>query len=170
VLAHELGHHLGGHAWASLLRFWYSLPAMYAFSFAIFLNLAVTAALRSGNLVTNLAVGVVVVGFLGYLVVTIPIVGITAVVLVLLPFGLLWIPRAQEFEADALAATLGYGEALEQLLIATAPPNDKARPSLLRRVGETHPPNIERAQRLASVHLRDNQHPVTKAPYRSTNH
>lgn len=26
VLAHELGHHLGGHAWASLLRYWYSLP------------------------------------------------------------------------------------------------------------------------------------------------
>ena len=27
VLAHELGHHLGGHAWASLLTYWYSLPA-----------------------------------------------------------------------------------------------------------------------------------------------
>lgn len=26
VLAHELGHHVGGHAWSSLLGYWYSLP------------------------------------------------------------------------------------------------------------------------------------------------
>lgn len=25
VLAHELGHHVGGHAWSSLLTFWYAL-------------------------------------------------------------------------------------------------------------------------------------------------
>ena len=151
VLAHELGHHLGGHTWASLLRLWYSLPAIYLFSFAIFLSLAVTAALRSGNVATSIGIGVVVVGFLGYLVATVPIVGIIAVVLVLLPFGLLWVRRAQEFEADVLAASLGYGEALERLLIATAPASEKERPPLLRRVGETHPSNLERAQRLASA-------------------
>ena len=34
VLAHELGHHTGGHAWAGLLGYWYSLPGRMAWSLA----------------------------------------------------------------------------------------------------------------------------------------
>lgn len=30
VLAHELGHHVGGHAWSSLITYWYSLPSKVA--------------------------------------------------------------------------------------------------------------------------------------------
>ena len=108
VLAHELGHHLGGHAWASLLRYWYSLPATYIFQFATYLSLALSTPFQSGTLAVAATIGVLVVVFLGYLVVAIPVVGISAAVLVVVPFGLLSVRRAQEYEADAIAAKIGY--------------------------------------------------------------
>ncbi|MBS2967144.1 M48 family metalloprotease [Actinocrinis puniceicyclus] len=36
VLAHELGHHLKGHAWVSLLFFWYILPGRVASQVLLF--------------------------------------------------------------------------------------------------------------------------------------
>ncbi|WP_240507344.1 M48 family metalloprotease, partial [Streptomyces kanamyceticus] len=30
VLAHELGHHIGGHSWSTLLGYWYALPGRLA--------------------------------------------------------------------------------------------------------------------------------------------
>jgi STE24 endopeptidase len=152
VLAHELGHHLGGHAWASLLRYWYSLPAMYVFQFAAYLSLAVTAALRSDSIAVVVTIGVVVVAFLGYLVVAIPILGISAAVLVVVPFGLLWVRRVQEYEADAIATNIGYGDALVHVLMLTTPPSEMGRrPGWRFRVGESHPSNPERVNRLEAL-------------------
>jgi Zn-dependent protease with chaperone function len=67
VLAHELGHHLGGHPWASLLRYWYSLPATYVFQFATHLSLALTRALASGNILISAAIATLVGGSLSNL-------------------------------------------------------------------------------------------------------
>lgn len=148
VLAHELGHHLGGHAWASLLRYWYSLPAMFLFQFATGLTLALTSALRTGSSVMIIAIGVVVIGVLGYLCMAIPVVGIAATVVVVAQFGMLWVERTQEYEADAIAARLGYRTVLAQLFRARVPSGVRTRPSWQRRIGESHPSDIERAVRL----------------------
>lgn len=148
VLAHELGHHLGRHASATLLVFWYSLPALYVFQFAAALNMAFTSALRSGSRAISVATAAFVIIFLVYLAVSIPIVGVSAIVLFLLQYGLLWVRRAQEFEADAIAAQIGYGDALATLLNAWAAPSNHPPSSLLLRLSDTHPPYLERAQRL----------------------
>jgi Zn-dependent protease with chaperone function len=150
VLGHELGHLFGRHAGTSLLRYWYSLPAAYVFGFATSFSMALMSALASGSIAISVAIVAVVVLFLGYLVAAIPIVGIVAAVLVVLPFGLLWIRRAQEYEADAVAARIGYGEDLARLLRTTLM-GGKARSGWRYRLVETHPSNVNRAGRLESL-------------------
>jgi STE24 endopeptidase len=150
VLAHELGHHLGGHAWASLLRYWYSLPAKYVFGFATSLSLALTSALREWSTPLVVAMCAVVVGALGYLVAVIPVVGMLAALFVVAPFGLLWASRAQEYEADAIAARLGYGAALSRFLISTTRKDKQDRSGWRYRIAQTHPSDPDRARRLHS--------------------
>jgi Zn-dependent protease with chaperone function len=157
ILAHELGHHLGGHAWASLLRYRYSLPAMYVFQFATYLSLALSTALRCGSVAMGATVGVLVLGLLGYLIVAIPVAGISAAVLVVIPFGLLWARRVQEYEADAIAAKIGYKDALVHLLMITTPSIGRQRSRWLVRLGETHPTNSERVGRLQVLPNPDGQ-------------
>jgi Peptidase family M48 len=138
ILAHELGHHLGGHAWASLLRYWYSLPAMYVFQFATFLSLALTTALGSGSITMSVAIVVLVVGFLGYS----------------LPSYLPWAPWLWSSLRSHLASfglgaprntmptqsprQIGYGHALAQLLLDATPVTElenPARPTWGKRIG-----------------------------------
>jgi len=150
VLAHELGHLFGRHAGTSLLRYWYSLPAMFVFGFAISFSLAVTSALESGSLAISVVTVALVLAFLGYLVAAIPIVGIVALLFVVLPFGLLWVRRLQEYEADAAAAYIGYGEDLAQLLRRELLGGNERRGWRYRLVA-THPSNVNRANRLQSL-------------------
>ena len=151
VLAHELGHHLGGHSWASLLRYWYSLPAMYLFQFATYLSLALATALGSGSVPMSAAIGAITVGLLVYMFAVVPLVGLLAAVFLLVPFGLLWVRRAQEHQADAIAASIGYGDPLAQMLLSTARSDHANKPawsSWCRRAGDTHPSNLDRVERL----------------------
>ncbi|MEW2621224.1 M48 family metalloprotease [Streptomyces sp. NPDC048106] len=113
VLAHELGHHTGGHAWAGLLGYWYSLPGRIAWAvtrtlarFALlitgFFSLAATAAL-------GLFMAVVVIAafiFAWYI----------AVPLVLAPFLLAYAGRRGELRADQQAAELGFARELAEVL------------------------------------------------------
>ena len=167
VLAHELGHHLGGHSWASLLRYWYSLPAMYLFQFTTYLSLALATALGSGSVPMSAAIGAITVGLLVYMVAVVPLVGLLAVLFLLVPFGLLWVRRAQEHQADAIAASLGYGEPLVQVLLMTARRDDANQPAWSRwckRVGDSHPSNPERVQRLKLTAPQTTPEPQPLAP------
>ena len=117
VLAHELGHHVGGHSWASLLAQWYSLPG----------RVAAQVLFR----VTGFAFGFVSGCVLGPLVRLFPLLflaGVTwvlysihpALVLVwVIPIVLAWFGRYGEKYADRMAAELGYGPQLEVAPLST---------------------------------------------------
>lgn len=109
VLAHELGHHTRGHAWASLLTFWYVLPGRV--TWRVLLRLAFR--------IDRLPVGVaaVVIGVLGA--VTIALATATYG-LVFLPFATPYlaaaVSRRAELRADEHAAGLGFAQHLMTVL------------------------------------------------------
>jgi Zn-dependent protease with chaperone function len=137
---------------------------MYLFQFATYLSLALSSALRTGSVAVTVTIAVLVVGFLVYLLAAIPIVGISATLLVIIPFGLLWVRRVQEYEADAIAARIGYRDALANLLQITTPPSEKARTGWPHRIAETHPSNPERVPRLDSLPDPDPPPPLRAPP------
>jgi Zn-dependent protease with chaperone function len=116
VLAHELGHQLRGHAWATGLTTWYALPVQLL-SRGVVRVLALTALrLDSGAAVAGMVVAAVAVVAVGVLVIGHLMLGLT--VLLLIP--LLANPslrRWREFRADRVAWSLGFGDDLAQALI-----------------------------------------------------
>jgi Zn-dependent protease with chaperone function len=109
VLAHELGHHRGGHPWAGLVAFWYALPGRLAVA-------AVRAVLRKAAQVPAL----------GCLIAAVLLLGVAGMFLnsllfhhgygwmvysilpILVPIPLAWFSRRGELMADQVAADLGY--------------------------------------------------------------
>ncbi|MBC2864051.1 M48 family metalloprotease [Streptomyces mexicanus] len=109
VLAHELGHHTGGHAWASLLTSWYAQPA----------RLTWRLLRRLARHSDHLPVGVIAV--------IIGVVGAVMVALATATYGLVLLPlatpclaaavsRRAELKADAHAARLGFAQELMAVL------------------------------------------------------
>lgn len=112
VLAHELAHRLAVPGWLSLMIYWYSLPAR-----------ALGAFIRQGvkvqglSTVIKLVIGFLVLGvflmafftsFDGYFVMMISP--------VFAPIVVAWASRASERYADRVAADLGYGVPLWEVL------------------------------------------------------
>ncbi|MHB9759421.1 M48 family metalloprotease [Streptomyces sp. BYX5S] len=109
VLAHELGHHTRGHAWALLLVFWYALPGRIAWQLL----------LRLASRVDRLSAGA-----------TAAVVALVVVVLIALAtatYGLVFLPlatpylaaamsRRSELRADEHAASLGFASQLMTVL------------------------------------------------------
>ncbi|MGW2240549.1 sigma-70 family RNA polymerase sigma factor [Streptomyces sp. NPDC001759] len=113
VLAHELGHHTGGHAWASLLGFRYALPGRIVWRIARGVAAVVFAFARAfGFLSAGLAVAM-----LGALLICLALAffGLPVIMLVV-PYALAYTGRRAELRADRYAAHLGFGPALAQLL------------------------------------------------------
>ncbi|MFF8940853.1 M48 family metalloprotease [Streptomyces sp. NPDC014864] len=113
VLAHELGHHTGGHAWAGLLGYWYSLPGRVAWAFMRGMARIALAVSRVFSLAATgflyLFLGITVVaGFLTMWYVTIP--------LVAAPYLLAHMGRRGELRADQQAAELGFARHLAEVL------------------------------------------------------
>jgi Zn-dependent protease with chaperone function len=140
VLAHELGHHLGGHAWSLLLFSWYSLPARAVLRCARIVTrftltlLAFTSALGFLMVASFLAVGaLVVVGGVPWL-----------LLLALIPPVLAAFARHGELRCDRLAAELGYGPALIEVLQHSAVDDPTSRRGLLA----THPTGSRRIRAL----------------------
>jgi Zn-dependent protease with chaperone function len=109
VLAHELGHHTRGHAWASLLTFWYALPG----------RLTWRLLLRLASRINRLPVGAAAV--------LIGVLGATVVALASATYGLVFLPlatpyvaaavsRRAELRADEHAAGLGFAPQLITVL------------------------------------------------------
>jgi Zn-dependent protease with chaperone function len=109
VLAHELGHHRGGHPWAGLVAFWYALPGR-----------ALVALVRSAF---RRAVQVPALGCLIGAVLFLGLAGLFlnslwfhhgfgwvfySMLPIIVPIPLAWFSRRGELMADQVAAQLGY--------------------------------------------------------------
>ncbi|WP_166665604.1 M48 family metalloprotease [Kribbella caucasensis] len=109
VLAHELGHHRGGHPWASLVAFWYALPGRLVVVlvrglFKLGAQIPALGCLVSGFVA--LAVGGLILNSLvfdrgwGW--------AVYSLLPFLVPIPLAWFSRRGELMADLVAADLGY--------------------------------------------------------------
>ena len=147
VLAHELGHHLAGHTKISLLRWWYELPARMTILVVVLVGVVV---LRIGQAFggTGAIVSVVLVVALG-------IVAVLAspwllLVPVIAPLVALTSRRA-ELHADRIAAELGYGPRLLEVLqrwIREGHDDIRARAGLRARMLASHPSCAQRISKL----------------------
>ncbi|MFF0158736.1 M48 family metalloprotease [Streptomyces sp. NPDC005263] len=157
VLAHELGHHTGGHAWAGLLGYWYSLPGRIAWAvtralarFAIAVA-GVFSMAATGFLILFMSL-VVVAAFFAAWYITIP--------LVAAPYLLAYAGRRGELRADQQAAELGFARQLAEVLhhfqteetatkAALVAQGQKLRePGTLTRLLSTHPDHRTRLSEL----------------------
>ncbi|MCX4958733.1 M48 family metalloprotease [Streptomyces virginiae] len=136
VLAHELGHHTGGHAWAGLLGQWYGLPARTAWRA---LDRLRVRAVRSLTPMSALVI-VVAVGYLTHRTLA------ATYGLPLLLFALPWLAaavgRRAELRADAHAAGLGFAPMLVALLrqvLAEEEGESPQGPELFDRLLSSHP-------------------------------
>ncbi|MCX5204847.1 M48 family metalloprotease [Streptomyces sp. NBC_00237] len=158
VLAHELGHHTGGHAWSSLLDYWYSLPGRVAWrviravmvftvTFTSYFSWLVTAGL------------VLFFGFLTLATVTV-LYGLPLILLAI-PYLMAAVGRRAELRADQHAAALGFAPMLAEVLYAMEQSEVQARyqlaaargakpaePGVLARLLTTHPDFHTRLYRL----------------------
>ncbi|MFF9125885.1 M48 family metalloprotease [Streptomyces sp. NPDC014889] len=113
VLAHELGHHTGGHAWAGLLGYWYSLPGRIAW--------AVTRGLARFAIAVASVFSMAATGFLVLLMAMMAAAAFLtawfiAIPLVLAPYLLAYTGRRGELRADQQAAELGFARQLAEVL------------------------------------------------------
>ncbi|HEX6195009.1 MAG TPA: M48 family metalloprotease [Jiangellaceae bacterium] len=135
VLAHELGHHRGGHAWSSLLMYWYSLPArLFTRAMIVASRVALGVFGAVVSFIVELPFLLMVAGLFlvgSFLVSLIGGVGVLVarladagnyvlpalIVLALLsPVLSPWFGRHAELGADRAAADLGYGAELIEYL------------------------------------------------------
>lgn len=155
VLAHELGHHTRGHAWASLLTFWYALPGRLAWQIL----------LRLTRRIDRLSVGTAAV--------VIGLVGAGVVAAATATYGLIFLPlitpylaaavdRRSELNADVQAAALGFAPELMAVLrtehdrqssgraTSAALGSPSERHGMATRLLATHPEVHTRLHRLQS--------------------
>ncbi|MBL1067749.1 M48 family metalloprotease [Streptomyces sp. 7-21] len=141
VLAHELGHHMGGHSWAAVLTVWYSLPARLVYHLARLVIAAlgyVVARTRSCFL------GVILLSVLTvaavYAIVFLPV--------IVGPYLLAWLGRRSELRADRKAAELGFAPTLIAVLRDYDQDEDQETTGGLLA---THPSPAKRIQRLEAA-------------------
>jgi Zn-dependent protease with chaperone function len=108
VMAHELGHHVGGHAWSGLLGFWYAMPVR---AFMLVVKIVMTFLFFFTAELSCVAAGVFVLVFGGLAIATF-LAFPPAVALYAVPFLLAWAGRQSELRADRFAGQLGYGPLL----------------------------------------------------------
>ncbi|WKX74372.1 M48 family metalloprotease [Streptomyces sp. XD-27] len=157
VLAHELGHHTGGHAWSSLLEYWYSLPGRVAWRL---IRAVITLAVAFTRYFSFLAAAALVcaVGVITFLTITV-LYGLPLVLLAI-PYLMAALARRAELRADRHAAALGFAPMLAEVLYAMHTTETQARrqaavagkplavPGPLARLLATHPDYPTRLHRL----------------------
>ncbi|MFJ8130050.1 M48 family metalloprotease [Streptomyces hydrogenans] len=116
VLAHELGHHVGGHSWAAMLADWYATPARVAGRLLLALVVSLFGARNKAGFACGGCLTLTIGTFLFQLAF------LQGMWWLLVPFAVApvligWLHRVAEFRADAYAVGLGFGEALEDVLV-----------------------------------------------------
>ncbi|GAA3110746.1 M48 family metalloprotease [Streptomyces rectiviolaceus] len=161
VMAHELGHHVGGHAWSSLLGYWYALPGRLAWRFLRALSRVVYRVSRSFSCV---GIGIMLLVFGSIALATISTLYGLPLLLLGLPYALAAIGRRAELRADRHAAALGFAPMLmsvldklhraeqQQSAALTAQYGMRARPqeSPLNKLLSSHPDHYTRLHHLQS--------------------
>ncbi|MEV0293349.1 M48 family metalloprotease [Nocardia sp. NPDC050710] len=183
VLAHELGHHLGGSQRAQMLSYWYALPIRgilggyrrITWLFAVFVAKAAHVAgfvsllqfLGVRKAIEVIGIGVLVlsrtlvlaaaaVGLL--LVVGAPVAAPLALAIILEPFAQQAQRRRAELRADQVAVDLGYGpETYAVLDLWLRRQRPRRAPSRLARLLDSHP-RIE--TRIRAVEIRMGHEPT----------
>ncbi|MFF5702947.1 M48 family metalloprotease [Streptomyces sp. NPDC012794] len=150
VLAHELGHHVGGHAWAGLIGIWYAFPARFVMGIVKFIMRGILFVVAEG---TSCFAGILALIMLA-LAVTFAVTFPPALALLAIPFLLAWAGRRGELRADRFAGEIGYGPQLHAAF--TGLQNDtnggaddgRLQQGLLTRLMATHPPVHQRIRAL----------------------
>jgi Zn-dependent protease with chaperone function len=135
VLAHELGHHARGHAWASLLSLWYARPARLPRR--LLLRLASRVERPSGGAAV-LAVVVTVVVVLALATATYGLVFLPLAT----PYLVAAVSRPAELRADEHAAGLGFAAHLMTVLRAEHDRHETRRAApdrVMLRLLDSHP-------------------------------
>ncbi|MFE7617306.1 M48 family metalloprotease [Streptomyces sp. NPDC057496] len=135
VLAHELGHHTGGHAWALLLCHWYGLPGRLVRRVLRATALSLVTPVRCA---VYLAGGVLLLA-LGGFDSTVARILYGLPLLLALPYLSAAVGRRAELRADRHAASLGFAPELAdvlEMLYEDGPPEHESVPA---RLLSTHP-------------------------------
>ncbi|MCO4698556.1 M48 family metalloprotease [Streptomyces sp. RO-S4] len=158
VMAHELGHHVGGHAWSGLLGYWYALPGRIAWR----LLRAVTGFLfRVSRAFSCLGVAFFGLCVGGIAFATISTLYGLPLLLLGMPYALAAVGRRSELRADQHAAALGFAPMLaavleklhqqEQVRIATLTAANRGAPvteTAASRLLSSHPDHHTRLHHL----------------------
>lgn len=150
VLAHELGHHTGGHAWAGLMGVWYALPTRVTWVVLRAIMLGPLLIARRlfclGGILVTLALGVAAVAA----VLAMPYLFLPMLVS---PYILAAVSRAGELRADRKAAELGFAPTLIEVLRQSdreqrAGDTTGRAPDVVQRLLSSHPTPETRIRRL----------------------
>ncbi|MFF4713722.1 M48 family metalloprotease [Streptomyces eurythermus] len=113
VMAHELGHHVGGHAWAGLLGYWYALPGRLAWRLLRGVTTVMYKVSRAFSCFGIAFFGMAVMG-LAYVTIS-SLYGLPLLILGV-PYALAAVGRRAELRADQHAAALGFAPMLAAVL------------------------------------------------------
>ncbi|WP_275409285.1 M48 family metalloprotease [Streptomyces sp. SID12501] len=113
VMAHELGHHVGGHAWSGLLGYWYAQPGRLAWRFLRAFSVIVFKVSRAFSC---FGVGFVVLVLGGIAMATISTLYGLPLLILGVPYALAAVGRRAELRADEHAAALGFAPMLASVL------------------------------------------------------
>ncbi|MFH8788711.1 M48 family metalloprotease [Streptomyces roseoverticillatus] len=151
VLAHELGHHVGGHTWAGMLADWYALPARTVWRLITTGLLLLLGSRNVAGIACGGCLSVTFVWFVYVLTFTESMWWLTLPVAIG-PFLVAWLHRRAECRADDYAAGLGFGDELMAVLaeehqartmppVPAAPPVPPTAPAPYGTYGPPAPPD-----------------------------
>ncbi|MFE7122186.1 M48 family metalloprotease, partial [Streptomyces sp. NPDC057654] len=151
VLAHELGHHIGGHSWSSLLGYWYALPGRVAWRL---LRGAASAVRRASGCLACVGVGMLLIAFGGLAMATVQTLYGLPLLILVMPYALAAVGRQAELRADQQAAALGFAPMLVQVLGQMHQEETAAEQAMraAQPTGAAGPPRQESLSRLLASH------------------
>ncbi|MBP8532962.1 M48 family metalloprotease [Streptomyces sp. MK37H] len=157
VLAHELGHHVGGHSWSSLLGYWYALPGRIAWRVTQLLAYVIFRVSSAFSCLGGLGV-LAFFGFAAFMTVS-ALYGLP-LLLPVIPYLMAAVSRRAELHADRQAAALNFAPMLAEVLwrmhmtqeqtkaIAAAAGKPLPKESPLARLLSSHPDHHTRLHHL----------------------
>ncbi|QEU92451.1 peptidase [Streptomyces kanamyceticus] len=113
VLAHELGHHIGGHSWSTLLGYWYALPGRLAWRVV---RGAAAGVRRFSGCLSCFGAGLIIMVFGGLVAATVQTLYGLPLLLLVMPYAIAATGRRAELRADQQAAALGFAPMLVEVL------------------------------------------------------